>query len=455
MKKWLCILAAFALAFSLASTLAAQEKEPVKDSKTEKTADLADEGEQKLSPEKLEKKKEGWYPTGLPLVNFSSDDGFGYGLRAYMYYNGERTDRYYDTAPYFLQLYAQYFATTNGVQYHELNADMPYFMGTKFRIKSAFVYEKNLNANFFGLGAKNANKPLTDNLGKEYDKYADYQKYIDDNEEQTKWYKYTLTKPKYYLYLFRNLPQHFKAMMGAEFKKANVDPWGGRKFDGTTMFPTYLETLGKDAVPGYDGGWTNYARFGIGWDTRDYEPDPNKGFYIDYCFEAATSLLGSEYDFQKNTAGARAYFNPWKPIVLAFRGAYTTASNDIPFYEMNQFGFALSRQNGLGGNRTLRGYKADRFVGKTMTLANAEIRGQFYEVSGAGQRFAFKLVAFFDSGNVYDASGDPFSDPRWGDYKNSYGGGLVIAWNLATIIHVYYGMSKEDTGLFINFEHNF
>jgi hypothetical protein len=55
----------------------------------------------KLSEDTLKKKKEGWYPTGLPLINFSSDEGIGYGLRAYLYYNGSREDEYFDTAIFF------------------------------------------------------------------------------------------------------------------------------------------------------------------------------------------------------------------------------------------------------------------------------------------------------------------------------------------------------------------
>jgi len=30
----------------------------------------------KLSDEDVAKKKEGWYPTGLPLLNYDSDNGF-------------------------------------------------------------------------------------------------------------------------------------------------------------------------------------------------------------------------------------------------------------------------------------------------------------------------------------------------------------------------------------------
>ena len=49
-----------------------------------------------LSDVNISKKKEGWYPTGLPLVNYSSDDGFGYGARAYLFYNGYHDDKYYE-----------------------------------------------------------------------------------------------------------------------------------------------------------------------------------------------------------------------------------------------------------------------------------------------------------------------------------------------------------------------
>jgi len=130
----------------------------------------------KLSEATLKKKKEGWYPTGLPLINYTTDTGLGYGLRLYLYYNGSREDQYFDTAPYFFQMYIQYFATTLGRYYHEVNVDMPYFMKTKFRIRAAFAYDKNLNANYFGLGSEAADQKLTNPVtGEEYDTYEDYE----------------------------------------------------------------------------------------------------------------------------------------------------------------------------------------------------------------------------------------------------------------------------------------
>ncbi len=413
----------------------------------------------KLSEDTLKKKKEGWYPTGLPLINFTSDTGLGYGLRLYLYYNGSREDEYFDTAPYFFQMYVQYFATTLGRYYHEVNFDMPYFLKTKFRIRTAFAYDKNLNANYFGLGAQNSDSKLTNpDTGEEYDTYEDYEKEFlkSDNKKNYKWNKYTYTKPTYFLNIYRNIGDYVRLLVGFEGKNVDVEPWDDRKFElGDDKYRANPTLLTDEEPLGFDGGWTNFGRFGIAIDARDYEPDPSSGFYLDYAYEVAHDSLGSDYEFDRHTAALRFYLNPFSPLVLAFQGAYTDANRDIPFYEMNKFAFALNRRDGLGGNRTLRGFKQDRFVGPTMTLGNAELRLQFAEIAGAGQRFAFKIVGFVESGNVYDKAGDPFNKPRWNEYKHSYGGGLVIAWNLATIIHAYYGVSEEDTGVFVNFEHNF
>jgi len=142
-------------------------------------------------------------------------------------------------------------------------------------------------------------------------------------------------------------------------------------------------------------------------------------------------------------------------LTLALRAAYTDTNSDAPFFEMGYFGFSLNRRTGLGNNRTLRGYHEQRFVGPTMTVGNAELRWKFAETNAWGQNFQFKLTGFYDVGNVYDKAGDPFDDPRFGDYHQGYGGGLVIAWNMATIVHFYYGTSEEDSSISVDFSHTF
>ncbi len=412
----------------------------------------------KLSDETVEKKEEGWYITGLPLVNYTTDTGIGYGARLYLYGNGTKSDQYFDEVPYFTQIYAQFFQTTNGFSYHELNLDKHRIFGTRYRIISALVYDRKTNENFYGVGSDVTRHDLVDINGNEYTKYEDYQKFLKSNDYQYyKYNNYQYEKPKFYFRFFGDIIENIKFLTGFEVKWSDIDTWNGKKFEASdghdhVSSVTLLDML-KNDVEGFDGGWINSVKVGVAYDTRDYEPDPAKGLYIDYSFLAASKLIGSDYDFYRSTAGARAYITIFSPLVLALRAAYTDTSGETPFHETQNFEFLFEMQEGLGSNRTMRGYPGNRFVAETMTLGNAELRFRFAEITPFGQRFAFKLLGFVDTGNAYDEAGDPFSDPRWGDYRYCYGGGLVIAWNLATIIHVYYGQSEETSAISVDFNH--
>ena len=79
-----------------------------------------------LTKEQIADKNEGTYLTGLPLVNYDADKGFGYGLRVYWYDNGNKDDDLFEMTPYNHQVYAQFFQTTNGWSYHVLHYDAPY-----------------------------------------------------------------------------------------------------------------------------------------------------------------------------------------------------------------------------------------------------------------------------------------------------------------------------------------
>lgn len=413
----------------------------------------------KLSEETLKDKKTGWYITGLPLINYASDDGTGYGARLYFYYNGKNGDKYFDESPYFLQVYAQFYTTTKGFSYHELNFDKYNIFGTKYRIKSAFVYERRINANFYGIGSNITKNNLIDINGNEYSTYDDYESFLkSSNYEYFKYNKYEYKKPAYWLDFFGDITGPFKFLAGFEIKYADIVSWQNKRFEDEKgndhVSETTLLDLSKDSIKGYNGGWTNSVRLGAAFDTLDYAPDPGKGFYVDYSFKASHEFTGSDYNYYRSTIGARSYITVFRHLVIAMRAGYTDTSGGTPFYEMQYFDFLFDSQQGLGGYRTLRGYPLNRFVGETMTLGNIELRFKFAEITPFRQRFAFKLIAFADTGNVYDKAFEPFTYPGFGNYRYSYGGGLVVAWNLATIIHAYYGISPETTSVSINFNHS-
>ncbi len=413
----------------------------------------------KLSEEKINKKKTGWYVTGLPLLNYSSDNGLGYGARLYLYNNGSRTDKYFEKSPYCTQIYAQFFTTTEGFSFHELNLDMYNIFGTKYRVKSAFEFDRRINANFYGTGAQTTRNGLQDFYGNKYSTYDDYEHFLKSNSYQYyKYNNYQYKKPRYRLSFLGDITSSIKFLTGFEILWTDIDSWNRKKFededDDTHTSGITLLDLWSNNIVGLKGGWTNAVKLGVAYDTRDYAPDPGSGLYIDYSFKLADTIFASDYEFYRSTIGARTYITLFKPLVLALRLGFTDTSGGTPFYELNNLDFLFWPQEGLGGHLTLRGYPLNRFVSETMTLGNMEFRFKFAEITPFNQRFEFKLVTFVDAGNVYDEAFDPFKDPGFNDYKFSYGGGLVIAWNLATIIHAYYGISCETSAISINFDHS-
>jgi len=219
--------------------------------------------------------------------------------------------------------------------------------------------------------------------------------------------------------------------------------------------PTRLyEDCQAQSIEGCDGGWNNFLRLGLSFDTRDYDPDPNQGVFIDAALDLGTRVLGSQFDWARFMLTPRVYV-PILPsvtdLVLAVRGTFQVQSRSVPFFGMNLIPYTEEPRMGLGGLRTLRGFQQDRFVGPVMTLVNAELRWTFVHFAVLEQKFAIMAVPFMDIGAVYDR----VSDVELSGWKRTQGLAMRIAWNLATIITAEYGTNAEDSGLYINFNHIF
>jgi hemolysin activation/secretion protein len=103
-------------------------------------------------------------------------------------------------------------------------------------------------------------------------------------------------------------------------------------------------------------------------------------------------------------------------------------------------------QTGLGGERTLRGYRQDRFVGLVAAGANAEVRWTFAKVPLLEQHFSLQIAPFLDVGRVFDRVALALDD-----WKSAGGAGLRIGWNRSTIIMFDFGKSAEDLGFYVDF----
>src|SRR5579862_5383168 len=72
----------------------------------------------------------GWTPQGLPLVNYSTDEGFGYGVRLQLIDHGTGEEQ-----PYRYSITAQFYQTTKQIASHKLTIDAPHFLGTLNRFE--------------------------------------------------------------------------------------------------------------------------------------------------------------------------------------------------------------------------------------------------------------------------------------------------------------------------------
>ncbi len=419
------------------------------------------ENKRPINDEDLAKKKEGGYFTGLPLANYDPDTGFGAGARAYYFFDGKRTSPLFAYTPYEHRVFAQTFFSTKGLQFHWLDYDAPALFGSPWRVRSQLIYERNTSRNYFGIGERAQALSFTGAPRQTYDSYAKYLAAQERAGAEGKTYalydKHLFERPLWLMSLERTLlGGAMRSLVGLGFSHAGVGDYTGKVVDGRGVgAPTRLkEDCDARRIVGCDGGWDNTLRLGLAYDTRDFEPDPNSGFFADVAADFGTAALGSKYDYVRAMAAVRGYYSPipkLADLVIAARGVYQVTSRGAPFFSMDIFPFTEDPRTGLGGVRTLRGFKSDRFVGRVMALGNLEIRWTFAHARIFGQRFAFIGVPFMDIGRSFDA----IRRTTLSGWNRSQGLGLRIAWNLATIIMVDYGVSAEDSGLYVNFTHIF
>jgi hypothetical protein len=77
-----------------------------------------------------------------------------------------------------------------------------------------------------------------------------------------------------------------------------IDPVTGQE----TKAPNGTSLLRRDfqqgLISGLDGGWVSIIQTALIFDTRDFEPDPTRGYYVEIANEFSNPIIGSQFDFQ-------------------------------------------------------------------------------------------------------------------------------------------------------------
>lgn len=423
----------------------------------------------RMSDDDLAKKREGTFFTGIP--DFSSDPvtGFGFGVRTNTYWNGNRDNPLFPYTPYLAKLKANAAYYTSNARELVLSLDVPYYKGTRWRFKVDFKAQQNPANLYFGLTESTlgqlrlpSDENTTFSTYNEFDRARKTLRPGGVGEENfvTEALSNRFRETEYMLnvkadYALGNGKwrimggyeiQHLRYTTFEGMEAEAIDPSTGQ----TTKAPNGISILKRDfengLISGVEGGWVSIIQTALIFDTRDFEPDPTKGYYVEIANEYSSKYIGSQFEFNKLFIQGRAFqkIPIGKRTVLAGRfGVGNIFGNNAPFFEFQDQWSPEGSINALGGRQSLRGYRANRFLARSMWFTNVELRVRIAEAKLGNQRFAFSVAPFFDAGTVRNR----WQDLNFDNIKISYGGGLRIAWNQSTILSFDYGHSKED-GLF-------
>jgi outer membrane protein assembly factor BamA len=420
----------------------------------------------RMSDDDLAKKREGTFFTGIP--DFSSDPvtGFGFGLRTNTYWNGNRDNPLFPYTPYLAKLKANAAYYTSNARELVLSLDVPYYKGTRWRFKIDFKAQQNPANLYFGLTESTLgqlNLPTDENTT-----FSTYREFdgarktlrpggVGEADFVTDALSNRFRETEYMLNLKADYALgngKWRIMGGYEIQHLSYTTFEGMEAEAidpitgqNTTAPNGISLLRRDfeygLISGVDGGWVSIIQTALIFDTRDFEPDPTKGYYFEIANEYSSKNIGSQFDFNKLFIQGRAYqkIPVGKRTVLAGRfGAGNIFGNNAPFFEFQDQWSPEGSINALGGRQSLRGYRANRFLARSMWFTNVELRVRLAETKLGKQRFAFGVAPFFDAGTVRNR----WQDLNFKNIKTSYGGGLRIAWNQSTILSFDYGHSKED-----------
>ncbi|MBZ4333258.1 outer membrane protein assembly factor [Corallococcus interemptor] len=352
----------------------------------------------------------------LPLVSFSSDQGFGYGAVGgmYLYGDGSKT-------PYAHALSAQVFFSSRGAMNHYLRYDGPQLLGP-LRLEGRLEYRQEKSSPFFGAGNLSA---------------PDFRGDVDDQR-----YNYDKGSPGLWVRL-RGRPfgdKHpFQSYVGYGWRYTRVSPYE-------------TSILAQERPIGIEGGPSGQLLAGALWDTRDDESDPTSGGVEEVALRVSGLATFSRYQYAGVTLSERRYIRITPRLIFAQRLTLDMLFGEVPFFEWMTTG-GVNVSEGIGGMSSVRGIERNRFAGNVKAFSNSELRFQAARMSVLGQPLALGAVVFLDLGRVWHPG---VTDGKWHEWHPGIGGGLRFS-RRAAVVRMDYARSTE-TGrqrFYITFGHMF
>lgn len=166
----------------------------------------------------------------------------------------------------------------------------------------------------------------------------------------------------------------------------------------------------------------------LSYDSRDFVPNPSRGFYFKYEENFYPRFLGNDNHYREAFIAAKTYQKIWKGAILASEINSTIKTGDVPWSQLSL----------VGGSYQMRGYFTGRYRDKKQMNAQVEIRQKIYNRHGA--------VAWVGAGKIFDH----FSNLNARHILPNYGLGYRWEFKKNVNIRFDYGMGKEGGGFYFN-----
>ncbi|HSB82783.1 MAG TPA: DUF5982 domain-containing protein [Candidatus Methylomirabilis sp.] len=409
----------------------------------------------------LKDKREGSYFTGIPVIGIDPESGVALGASVQWYDNGAKDSPFFSYTPYRKKVNATVDLSTRGRQEYILEYDQPYIADTPWRVRAYGAYLGEKFADYFGIGEGTLGRlSFPGTPGVTYRRTNDYFDALKENRDGKTWRRFNYFDKRQVTFVGNLEHDYFggllRPLVGLQISHVDVRDYTGKEEDGAVNQETLLrQDVREGRIRDFDGGWLNFARVGLTYDSRDYEPDPTSGVVGQALLEGTARWLGASSDYGHLTLNFQGYHRLIPKVthlVLAGNAVYSVHFGVVPFFALSSLAAPNEEgKEGLGGWDTIRGYYANRFVGKVKMHGSLELRWSPFEFTVWNQHMKTTLVPFVDAGRVFDKMGR-FS---LNDWKIAGGIGLRLIWNLATIISFDVGFSSESTLIYLKLGHQF
>ncbi len=301
-----------------------------------------------------------WRFVGVPFANFTADKGLGYGVFGSAFSRQPETT----TRPYDLAFEGQFYQTTQNYAFHKLKIDYP---TERYRLNLNSGWENWENAPYYGSGARS----------------------IRDLSRPIEYYHIGLSSLWIQPQLRHNLWSELEGIVLITLRDVTVQK---------------RANLLKDMQPkGAEGGRFLMYALGLTIDTRNQEPTPTAGYWIEASVGLADETLGSEF----NTQSANLTHRQWWALddrarfVLASRTMIDIQRN-APFFQHSTFGGSQLVET--GGHSLLRGLDTGRVRGERKGAQTFEFHVRLSELKLFSKRIAPIFVAFSELAHISEHS---------------------------------------------------